>query len=279
MHLYLAKTHVNNYNFRVPTDVVKNWQLLPESEAKPQPECIPQAIRDDYTEACRIRDLSPKASAALSRRCLQSMVRDFCGIEEKTLNSELNALKEVVDQDVWQAIDELRKVGNIGAHLENVNYIVDVDPGKAQRLIGLLEILFKDWYVAREQRRQRLADLTELGEKKYEERREARQQGKAAKEQAAEAAQSTGSGGSAARRLRAAIQEPPARRIRRVTGQNEERAFAGHRKLGVACAPASRAWRLRGLHQVWHFPVCRVRRQQDGGQVRRRRCGVLGQAD
>ena len=53
---------------------------MPESDAKPQPEFIPEAIRQDYREACRIRDLSPKASATLARRCLQGMIRDFCAI-------------------------------------------------------------------------------------------------------------------------------------------------------------------------------------------------------
>ena len=44
---------------------IQIWGLLPKSSAKPQPEFIPAALRDDYVEACRIRDLSPKASATL----------------------------------------------------------------------------------------------------------------------------------------------------------------------------------------------------------------------
>jgi hypothetical protein len=35
----------------------------------------------------------------------------------------------------------------------------DVDPDEAQVLIGLTELLFDEWYVAREQRTQRLAQL------------------------------------------------------------------------------------------------------------------------
>ena len=53
------------------------WRLVPASKAKVFPDYIPVAIRDDYTEACAIKDLSPKASATLARRALQGMIRDF----------------------------------------------------------------------------------------------------------------------------------------------------------------------------------------------------------
>ena len=36
-------------------------QIIPESSAKPQPDCIPAPLREDYYESCKIRDLSPKA--------------------------------------------------------------------------------------------------------------------------------------------------------------------------------------------------------------------------
>ncbi len=70
----------------------KSWTLLPPSSAKPQPDCIPQPIRNDYYEACAIRDLSPKASATTTRRCLQGMIRDFCGISKKRLIEEIDEL-------------------------------------------------------------------------------------------------------------------------------------------------------------------------------------------
>lgn len=51
--------------------------IRPQSLFKHFPEYIPQTIRQDYEEACAIITLSPKASATLSRRCLQGMIRDF----------------------------------------------------------------------------------------------------------------------------------------------------------------------------------------------------------
>lgn len=145
------------------------WRLLPESSAKPQPSYIPGPITEDYYEACRIRDLSPKASATLARRCLQGMIRDFCGIAKGRLVDEITQLRRVVDEgmappgvlaDTVDAIDHVRTIGNIGAHMEkDINVIVDVDPGEAQHLLDLVEMLFDEWYVARESRTKKLRAL------------------------------------------------------------------------------------------------------------------------
>lgn len=47
-----------------------NTVIRPKSLAKQFPDYIPKAIRQDYEESCAIINLSPKASATLSRRCL-----------------------------------------------------------------------------------------------------------------------------------------------------------------------------------------------------------------
>lgn len=158
----LCKASYSAGNYKKST-VIQSWQLLPESEAKVLPDYIPQPIQQDYYEACRIRDLSPKASATLARRCLQGMIRDFWSIKKARLKDEVDELEEKVDTDVWESIDAVRSVGNIGAHMEkDINVIVDVEPGEAQLLIGLIEQLVDDWYVARENRRKRTEDLKKL---------------------------------------------------------------------------------------------------------------------
>ena len=107
----------------------QTWKLKPQSSAKPLPDYIPQAIQDDYYEACLIVDLSPKASATLSRRCLQGMIRDFYKVVAKTLYLEIQGIKDMVDPATWGAIDAVRSIGNIGAHMEaDIDVIVDVDP-------------------------------------------------------------------------------------------------------------------------------------------------------
>lgn len=160
-------------------EVHHEWNLLPKSQGKPQPGYIPRQIREDYEEACNIRDLSPKASATLSRRCLQGMIRDFCKISKARLVDEIDELRRQAEAgiavpgvlvDTVSAIDAVRSIGNIGAHMErDIDVIVEIDPGEAQTLIALIELLFREWYVARHQRQDRLAALAKLaGVKKLE---------------------------------------------------------------------------------------------------------------
>ena len=142
-------------------------QLLPISNAKPMPSYIPEAIKKDYEEACLIQSLSPKSAATLARRCLQGMIRDFWGIKKGTLKEEISELQGKITQDLWQAIDALRNLGNIGAHMEkDINVIIDIDEGEADTLIALIETLVEEWYIHREEQNQQLAKIVNISNAK-----------------------------------------------------------------------------------------------------------------
>jgi hypothetical protein len=146
---------------------INKWQLIPASSCKTFPAYIPKPILDDYQEACAILRLSPKSSATLARRALQGMIRDFWDVRKSRLIDEVRAIEEKVDRPVWDAIDAVRKLGNIGAHMEkDINLIVDVHPNEAQAMVALLEILLQEWYVARHERQRRLSDLKVLADAK-----------------------------------------------------------------------------------------------------------------
>jgi hypothetical protein len=148
-------------------DLLMSWQLIPSSEAKAFPSYVPKAVLGDYQEACLIRDRSPKASATLSRRCLQGIIRDFWGVKKARLIDEIEAIKDKIDPLVWQAIDAVRHIGNIGAHMEkDINLIIDVDPQEAGLLIGLIEMLIKEWYIVRHERQEQLKALVKIADNK-----------------------------------------------------------------------------------------------------------------
>ena len=104
------------------------------------------------------------------------MIRDFCGIAKSRLIDEIKELNKRLDDgsaprgvepETVEAIDAVRDIGNIGAHMEkDINLIVDVDPGEAQALIELIEMLFDEWYVARHKREQRLAAVKKIAAEK-----------------------------------------------------------------------------------------------------------------
>jgi hypothetical protein len=154
------------------------WQgsIYPFGTAKPQPDYIPPVIAEDYYEACKIKELSPKAAATLARRCLQGMIRDFAGISKGRLIDEIKALNAAIkdgsaDRSISEesvaAIDAVRSIGNIGAHMEkDVNHIIAVDAGEVTVLLELIEQLFEDWYGARDSRQKRRARVTKIASDK-----------------------------------------------------------------------------------------------------------------
>lgn len=156
------------YDYSPESQPEKIWNLLPQSSSKTySTTIIPEVILNDYEEACLIKDLSPKASATLSRRCLQGMIRDFWDVKEKNLFEEIKAIEGKIEPEVWEAIDSIRSLGNIGAHMEkDINIIVDVEPDEAQLLISLLEMLFDEWYIAANERKERLKKIKDLKESK-----------------------------------------------------------------------------------------------------------------
>lgn len=51
---------------------------------------------------------------------------------------------------------------------KDINLIVDVEPKEAALLIGLIETLINDWYVAREERKKRFEAIVGIAEQKHD---------------------------------------------------------------------------------------------------------------
>lgn len=70
------------------------------------------------------------------------------------------------------ALSTIRRIGNIGAHMEkDINLIIDIDPGEAEKLIKLIEHLLDQWYINRHEEQQLYADIIDIDETKQFERK------------------------------------------------------------------------------------------------------------
>ena len=144
---------------------IKSWPLIPSSKAKTFSVAVPEHILQDYQEACFANEYSPKVAAALARRCLSSMLRDFWHVQPGRLIDEFRQIKGVADPLTWEAIESVKKTASIGMRFESEGAeIFDADPSEAKLLISLVETLVHDWYITREQRRKRLQELREIAE-------------------------------------------------------------------------------------------------------------------
>ena len=91
---------------------------------------------------------SPKASAALSRSCLQNLLRDHAHVKPGNLDREIQQLLDSskLPSHLADAIDAIRVVGNFSAHpikSTKSGEIIDVEPGEAEWLLDTLEGLFE----------------------------------------------------------------------------------------------------------------------------------------
>jgi len=113
---------------------------------------VPNVFTSDYKEACLVIADSPKASAALSRRCLQNILREKAGVKHQDLSKEIDEVlaSGKLPSHLSEGIDAVRNIGNFAAHpikSTNTGEVVNVEPGEAEWLLDLLESLFDYYFI------------------------------------------------------------------------------------------------------------------------------------
>jgi hypothetical protein len=132
---------------------VSRRMIRPKGTArKPVPNEVPKEIAEDYEEACLVLPDSPKASAALSRRCLQSILHGAAGIDHGNLHNEIGEASNQGGLPTYLAEDlhAVREIGNFAAHpnkSSNTGEIVAVEPEEADWNLEVIESLFDFYYV------------------------------------------------------------------------------------------------------------------------------------
>jgi hypothetical protein len=105
----------------------------------------------DFREAVSVCAKSRKASAALSRRCLQQILTTKGGATKRDLAEQIDEVLPLLPTGLAANVDAIRHVGNFAAHplkSRSSGEIVDVEHGEAEWLLDVLEELFDFFYVA-----------------------------------------------------------------------------------------------------------------------------------
>jgi len=141
----------------------------PSNVVRIVPPEVPKEIKEDFQEASSVISLSEKASAALSRRCLQNMLNER-GFKGKDLNAQIDSVLKILPTEIAFNLDAIRQIGNFAAHpmkSELTGEIVDVEKEEASWNLDVLEQLFDFFYVqpktAEEKRKKLDAKLASLG--------------------------------------------------------------------------------------------------------------------
>lgn len=121
--------------------------IFPQNMVREVQKEVPDRYKNDFVEACAVLSISPKASAALSRRILQDVLREELGINKPSLAKEIDEFIQRTDIPSYltDAVDAIRNVGNFAAHPlkdTNTGTIVEVEAGEAEWLLEVNESLF-----------------------------------------------------------------------------------------------------------------------------------------
>ena len=137
----------------MPVNIQDQELVRPKGSSRPScPKQVTVDIAEDYNEACLVLPDSAKASAALSRRCLQNLLREKGRVKSGNLAVEI---QEVIDSGdlpsyLSESIDAIRNVGNFSAHpmkSKNTGAILPVEPQEAEWNLDVLELLFDFYFV------------------------------------------------------------------------------------------------------------------------------------
>jgi len=151
--MVLSLLLLENGNDFDPDDIKKDFMVYPKGISRsPLSSDVPEKFAQDYKEACLVLNDSPKASAALSRRCLQNILREVAKITKSDLFTEIGALLESKSLPTHLAknVDVIRVLGNFAAHpikSTSSGEIVDVEPGEAEWGLDVLEGLFDFYFI------------------------------------------------------------------------------------------------------------------------------------
>jgi hypothetical protein len=124
-------------------------KLYPSNIVRIPPSEVPKEIQEDFLEAASVLSISEKASAALSRRCLQNLLTDR-GHKGKDLNDQIGKVLKDLPSRIGENLDAIRNIGNFAAHpmkYQSTGLIVDVEPQEAEWNLDVLEDLFDYYYV------------------------------------------------------------------------------------------------------------------------------------
>jgi hypothetical protein len=164
----------NTPNDTDPLEPTQEIFVYPEhATGRPVPQEVDEKYSKDFIEACKIVNLSPSASATLSRRCMQHILRGKLDARGKDLQQEIISVKDKLPSDVYDSLTAVREGGNLAAHVSlntKTGVIVEVDQDEAEYLLLVIEILFHELFVLPK----RSADMSARIKQKYKSKSEPR---------------------------------------------------------------------------------------------------------
>jgi hypothetical protein len=124
-----------------------------------------RSLANDYDEACAVLDRSPKAAAALGRRCIQHMIRTQLEITKPTLHAEIEEVRarKALPEKLLRQLDAGRHIGNNAAHpnVDQAGLILPVTSDEAVWTLDVVALMFNELFLEPVQEHARASALAQ----------------------------------------------------------------------------------------------------------------------
>ena len=135
--------------------MAESFVVFPRSSTLPPAQKeVPSEYARDYNEGRMVLSDSPRAAAALARRCMQGLLRFEAKVKpsRSNLNAEIeyaisNGLLPVALREL---LHDVREVGNFAAHPEKSKHtglVLEVEPEEARYCLKVVYDLFEHYFV------------------------------------------------------------------------------------------------------------------------------------
>jgi hypothetical protein len=130
---------------------IAEWIIWPRWTIRYINPLVSDQYAEDYRQAAAILEASPKASAALSRRVLADLLKDYGGYDNSNLSVRITDFinDKSNPSTLRENLHHLREMGNFGAHTQKdelTGVVIDVEPEEAEWCLEVLDGLF-DYYI------------------------------------------------------------------------------------------------------------------------------------
>lgn len=127
---------------------------------------VPEKYRKLFKESEQVNNVSPRASATLSRFLLQMLLHEELNIQEANLVTEIQKLEEEtnIPSNLVAMLQVFRRIANFGAHPKkstNSAEITDIEKGESDVMLQLILELFDYVFVKPKKKQTFLQDIKE----------------------------------------------------------------------------------------------------------------------
>jgi DNA-directed RNA polymerase subunit RPC12/RpoP len=138
---------------KVDVDGGESVMIYPPIRNDYHERVVPPPIWKEFVAARQFVFASPNASATMSRRCLQILLRNHFGFHARTLDEQIKGILGTAHLPSFlkSELDVIRTLGNFGAHPTphaESGEIIEVERAEAKWLIQVLEALFDYCFAA-----------------------------------------------------------------------------------------------------------------------------------